>query len=403
MKRILFVALSATLLAAGCQKTEIINPVNSNVMTFSTNMSKLTKAGQQDAEKTGEVNLQEQNFRVWAYCAYEDQNTTAVEMNSIYDGISNLDVTYTPANDAIPASWGTAKEYFWPGVSKELKFFAVSDGKAAADSKVSIGTDINSMTITDFEVTPSSYNTDLMVADFVKQHQGDKVVDLKFHHVLSKIQFVFKTIDTGEATVYVQDLVVKDLETKGTLSVAPKPDETPEDGQGNDTPSTVADEEQETPAYVGEITPVKFTWTLPVYDEGATETTLDEFADDWTTSVVTTDGAEGYDGDFPEKIDGVDATEADKVAMKVTATGTGSQTFTTWLMLPQSIEGKKVEITYLINERKFTSIFPLETASLKAWADNQYVKYTITLAPNLISFNPSVEPWNPETNVGYQN
>lgn len=83
MKRILFVALSATLLAAGCQKTEIINPVNSNVMTFSTNMSKLTKAGQQDAEKTGEVNLQEQNFRVWAYCAYEDQNTTAVEMNSI--------------------------------------------------------------------------------------------------------------------------------------------------------------------------------------------------------------------------------------------------------------------------------------------------------------------------------
>jgi hypothetical protein len=62
-------------------------------------------------------------------------------------------------------------------------------------------------------------------------------------------------------------------------------------------------------------------------------------------------------------------------------------------MLPQSIEGKKVEITYLINERKFTSIFPLETAALKAWEDNQYVKYTITLAPNLISFNPSVEDW----------
>lgn len=390
MKRIFFVALGATLLAAGCQKTEIINPVGGNVMTFSTNMSKLTKAGQQDAEKTGEVNLQEQNFRVWAYGAYEDQNTTATELNNIYDGIENLDVTYTPANGEIPAAWGTAKEYFWPGVGKELKFFAVSDGKASTSSNVTIGTDINSLTVADFEVTPGAYNTDLMVADFVKQHQGDKVVDLKFHHALSKVQFVFKTVATGDATVYVQDLVVRDLETKGTLNVAPKPAETPENGEENGT-QTQAD--GETTTYVGEVTPVKFTWALPT-----SSTSLANFEDDWTTAVADTDT------DFPANIDGVAATETDKVAMKVTATGTDSQVFTTWLMLPQSIVGKKVEITYLINERKFTSIFPLETTSLKAWEDNQYVKYTITLAPNLISFNPSVEDWTtPETNVDYQN
>lgn len=390
MKRIFFVALGATLLAAGCQKTEIINPVGGNVMTFSTNMSKLTKAGQQDAEKTGEVNLQEQNFRVWAYGAYEDQNTTAIELNNIYDGISNLDVTYTPANGEIPAAWGTAKEYFWPGVGKELKFFAVSDGKASTASNVTIGTDINSLTVADFEVTPGAYNTDLMVADFVKQHQGDKVVDLKFHHALSKVQFVFKTVATGDATVYVQDLVVRDLETKGTLNVAPKPAETPENGEENGT-QTQAD--GETTTYVGEVTPVKFTWALPT-----SSTSLANFEDDWTTAVADTDT------DFPANIDGVAATETDKVAMKVTVTGTDSQVFTTWLMLPQSIVGKKVEITYLINERKFTSIFPLETTSLKAWEDNQYVKYTITLAPNLISFNPSVEDWTtPETNVDYQN
>ena len=390
MKRIFFVALGATLLAAGCQKTEIINPVGGNVMTFSTNMSKLTKAGQQDAEKTGEVNLQEQNFRVWAYGAYEDQNTTATELNNIYDGIENLDVTYTPANGEIPAAWGTAKEYFWPGVGKELKFFAVSDGKASTSSNVTIGTDINSLTVADFEVTPGAYNTDLMVADFVKQHQGDKVVDLKFHHALSKVQFVFKTVATGDATVYVQDLVVRDLETKGTLNVAPKPAETPENGEENGT-QTQAD--GETTTYVGEVTPVKFTWALPT-----SSTSLANFEDDWTTAVADTDT------DFPANIDGVAATETDKVAMKVTATGTDSQVFTTWLMLPQSIVGKKVEITYLINERKFTSIFPLETTSLKAWEDNQYVKYTITLAPNLISFNPSVEDWTTsETNVDYQN
>lgn len=389
MKRIFFVALAATLLAAGCQKTEIINPANGNALTFSTNMGKLTKAGQQDAENSGEVNLQEQNFRVWAYCAYEDANTTATELNTIYDKIANLDVTYTPATDAIPASWGTAKEYFWPGVGKELKFFAVSDGKASTASTVSIGEDINSMTIADFEVKPGAYNTDLMVADFVQQHQGDKVVDLKFHHALSKIQFVFKTVATGDATVYVQDLVVKGLETKGTLNVAPKA-----------PASTVAEDET---TYVGAVSPIAFTWSLPTSTADAPSATLAEFSDDWTTSVVTDAAAEGYDADFPAEIDGTAATEADKVAMKVTASGTESQVFTTWLMLPQSIESKKVEITYLINERKFTSIFPLETASLKAWADNQYVKYTITLAPNLISFNPSVEDWTNPEDVDYQN
>ncbi len=389
MKRIFFVALAATLLAAGCQKTEIINPANGNALTFSTNMGKLTKAGQQDAENSGEVNLQEQNFRVWAYCAYEDANTTATELNTIYDKIANLDVTYTPATDAIPASWGTAKEYFWPGVGKELKFFAVSDGKASTASTVSIGEDINSMTIADFEVQPGAYNTDLMVADFVQQHQGDKVVDLKFHHALSKIQFVFKTVATGDATVYVQDLVVKGLETKGTLNVAPKA-----------PASTVAEDET---TYVGAVSPIAFTWSLPTSTADAPSATLAEFSDDWTTSVVTDATAEGYDANFPAEIDGTAATEADKVAMKVTASGTESQVFTTWLMLPQSIESKKVEITYLINERKFTSIFPLETASLKAWADNQYVKYTITLAPNLISFNPSVEDWTNPEDVDYQN
>ena len=396
MKKIFFVALAATLLAAGCQKTEIINPVNGNVMTFSTNMAKLTKAGQQDAEKAGDVNLQEQNFRVWAYAAYEDDNTTATELNNIYDGIQNLDVTYTPATDALPAFWGTAKEYFWPGVGKELRFFAVSDGKAASASTVAIGDDINSLTVANFEVLPTSYNTDLMVADFVKQHQGDKVVDLKFHHALSKVQFVFKTVATGDATVYVQDLVVNGLETKGTLSVAPKaPANNENTNGGNGEPAT--QDEPETPAYLGEVTPVAFTWDVTTASAKA------NFEDDWTTSVVTTQDAEGYDKDFPEKIDGKDPQDADKVAMKVTATGNESQVFTTWLMLPQNIEGKKVEITYLINERKFTSIFPLETASLKAWADNQYVKYTITLAPNLISFNPSVEDWSEANDLTHQN
>ena len=401
MKRILFVALAATLLAAGCQKTEIINPVG-NAIGFSTGLNKLTKAS--DADQTGTQNLQQQNFRVWAYCAYEDVNTDATELNSVYDEIKNLKVTYTPAAEGVSESWGTAKEYFWPGQAKELRFFAVSASEKSVGAELSTekvvipadGTD--KLEVKDFVVDHQSPNEDLMVADFVKQHQGDKVVDLTFHHTLSKVQFVFKTIANSDAKVYVQELKVADMQTKGTLTVTPK------------STATVADEGT---TYQGTQTPVAFTWTPSAKVETEGSATVDVgapqiFFDDWKTKVVTDSQAQNYDPDFPAKIDGADATADDKVAMKVTATGgqdDPAQVFTTWLMLPQSVAGKKVEITYLINQRKFTSIFPLESSRLtdNKWVENQYIKYTITLAPNLISFNPSVEEWTPTTEVSNQN
>ena len=69
--------------------------------------------------------------------------------------------------------------------------------------------------------------------------------------------------------------------------------------------------------------------------------------------------------------------------------------FTTWLMMPQPISTKQVSITYLINNRQFVSVFPLYTDSLTEWAENQYIKYTITLSPYKISFVPDVKDWAP--------
>ena len=380
MKKILFVALAATLLAAGCQKTEIINPVG-NAIGFSTGLNKLTKAS--DADNTGTVNLQEQNFRVWAYGAYEDPNTTTEEQNAIYDGIENLAVNYAAAT----TSWGTEQEYYWPGVEKELKFFAVSADAAFLGTSGTTSTSVTvtpgatlaaaTMTIKDFvvenNVTNGGPNADLMVADFVQQHQDDKVVDLTFHHALSKVEFVFKTLAaTGTETapqVYVQSLSVADLASKGTLTVAAPAaataDETTDEGT--------------TQSYQATVQPVEFNWgtpSVPVI-----------FTDDWNTEVT-----------LPE---GVDATAAtDNKAMLLTVE---PQTFTTWLMLPQNIEGKKVSITYIINKRQFTSIFALDKNNLKAWDDNQHIKYTVTLAPNVISFNPTVQDWANPTDREYQN
>lgn len=374
MKKILFVALLATLLAASCQKTEIINPVG-NKIGFSTGMNKLTKAA--DADSSGTFNLQEQNFRVWAYGAYEDPNTAKIEKNHVYDGIENLAVTYA-------GGWGTVKEYYWPGVGKDLMFFAVSadqtflgtSGTTSTNVSVTHGATIAdaTMTVQKFTVNSDSPNEDLMVADFVQQNQNDKVVDLHFHHALSKVEFVFKTLKSNDTTkvapqVFVQSLVVDSLATKGTLNVC------------KDT-SAASVPVDTTGKYAATVVPVEFKWEVD-----STDVSKKSFKDDWNGSVTY--------------IEGTDTTAVkDTTAMQLTVK---PQTFSTWLMLPQNIEGKKVAITYVINKRQFTSIFALDKNDLKEWTDNQHIKYTVTLAPNVISFNPIVNDWANPTDREYQN
>ena len=413
MKKIFFVALSATLLAAGCQKTEVLNPVGGASMSFSTSMSKVTKAiGTADAAETGTKNLEAQDFSVWAYADPNgdfSSNGSAVDATTlIYDKMANLHISCTKAsipdnpeteaNDPTPGTWVPAnnKEYYWPGTGKNLMFFAVSaDGNWLRPAtpnetrKVTIdldgpdgGNGTPTMTISNFKVenTPvldntdpdnvkvvkTAANEDLMVADYVIQNQDTKKnVDLKFRHTLSKVEFLFKTVKTTGVAVYVQKVEVKNLETTATLNVA----------------------------YAPTTGIASFNWgDLPL----AGSQTLAPFTDDWETSVITT--GENADKEFPTKIEGTTPSADDLKAMKITAEGgvdDPAQLFTTWLMIPQSVEGKKVEITYLINERKFTSVFALDASlATKKWAANQYVRYTVTLAPNIIKFVPEVDPWD---------
>ena len=381
MKKIFFVALSATLLAAGCQKTEVLNPVGGPTMSFNTGMGKITKSvGTADAEAAGLKNLEAQDFSVWAYADPDSDfaSSTVVDATTkIYDGIQNLLVKCTAASQdavvdnpetttdetaaAVAGTWGTEQEYFWPGDGKDLRFFAVSaDGDWLRPTSGTCPVEINynapSLDIKNFVVRAvkdgdkTAANEDLMVADFVKQNQSKKVVDLKFRHTLSKIEFVFKTLAaaTGETapTVYVQSLKVEDLQNKGDLAVTKD--------------ATAAD------------VVWKYDWT------NDTESIAD-FTDDWSETVT-----------YAETVE--EAAKADDTAMLLT---TEAKTFATWLMIPQTITGKKVEITYIINNRQFTSVFPIDNTdiSLTKWACNQHIKYTITLAPNVISFNPSVEDW----------
>lgn len=361
MKKIFFVALAATLLAAGCQKTEIINRVG-DAMTFSTEMGKLTKAdGTPLASNGGEANLKAQDFRVWAYYVADDANTGALA-GADYDGMVNSPVTYTKTSD----SWDTDKQYYWPGKDKELKFFAVSADAATygtgENSKIAPSEDRTTLDITGFTVSNTAPDTDLMVADFVTQSQNtkenDKSVSLNFRHALTKVEFLFKTGGTAEkpqeTKVWVQNITVTGINTVADLNV---------DDSHN------------------------FTWS--------NRTTPLPFSDKYVMG--ETDEA------LPTDLVKIEGQADDNIAMQLTHT---AQTFATWLVIPQDVkkaaaEGAtavdlQVEVLYVMGNRQFKASFPLgKDGDLDEWKENQYVKYNVTLTPNLISFVPSVSPWTP--------
>ena len=376
MKKIFFVAIAATLLAAGCQKTEVlnqVNPVDGSAMTFAPNMGKLTKAP--TAEGAGETNLSEQDFRLWAYYVAADPNK-GTAANDVYDKMHNIIISDN--NEG----WKSTKTHFWPGKGKYLKFFAISadaptygtgEGPEVADSKVTVDPDANTMTVSGFTVIPAAPDTDLMVADYVeaKQKEADgetNTVKFKFNYALTKVQFSFRNTETS-MPVYVQQMYVEGINTVADLTVNGATDATTMEWGVSSDPALFAGD------YVNAGA------TTLVYEEA-------ENIEDWNTAVAIND------------------------ANYMELTGT-YQPFTTWLVIPQDVfkadtKDLKVTIAYVIKSgdeyRQFVSTFSLGSAAVvPTWEKNQYVKYNINLTPNIIGFDAEVKPWEPaegqDTNI----
>ena len=359
MKKILFAAFAASLLAAGCQKTEVYQPTTTGPeMTFSTEMKKITKVGTSSASAEGkDANLQAQGFNIWAYADYDLTNATNVT-DGIYDGMNGWFIDYQDS------SWNPNKKYYWPGTGKDLRFFAVSLAtQETTTGVISSRKPISTVTVVDpgigplkgdntddtvptikienFHVSNTEPDEDLMVADFVKQNQSNKKVTLNFHHTLSKVQFWFKTTpdvvkneqgeitSTSIANVTVKSITVDNLESSGTLEVKK------------------ADKTMNTPLVDND-----FTWT--------SGNALKSFGK--TSDLKLQENAAVYD---------------------------------TWLMIPQSISGKKIKIEYNIDGRNFEAIFNLnaDIQDFAGWDRNQYIKYTIDISPNKIKFNATSSDW----------
>ena len=404
MKKILFAAFAATLLAAGCQKTEIFGttPTNGPEMTFSTEMKKITKADP-SASAVGDANLQAQGFNVWAYADYDVTNSANVgpvgNYQGIYDGIADLHVTYDDAdpNDNNPGWWNPGKEYYWPGASKNLRFYAVS-ATINTDKKLNYTVNINQscpnylktetkasddyeLQVVDFAVNSSSPNEDLMVADFITQNQQNKTVDLHFHHTLAKVEFLFKTatsetVEAKQPKVYVQKITVSGMQTKGTLNVAPSTS--------------------------GSLTaPTSFTWVPSTENSDVKIFSSTSEANDIILNAneqMDYLTGENYTSQKGLKLIPT-ITSADG---NISGTAVEPARFVTWLMMPQTLAEKKVEIIYVINNRQFKAIFDLATTEITEWAVNSYTKYTVSLLPNLISFTATSRPWTPTDGNGIE-
>lgn len=384
MKKIFFVAIAATLLAAGCQKTEVlnqINPADGSSMNFAPGMGKLTKAATNPSE-AGLATLKEQDFRLWAYYVEDDPNRGA-SANTIYDQMENIAVT-----DGTDGAWGTSPVHFWPGKGKELRFFAISaDADTYGDEKSSTTTttegvkktkvsitptaESSTLTVTGFEVSNTEPKVDLMIADFVKGQQkngdvGNNSVDLTFRHALAKVEFLFKNEmakDNDPNAVIVQHMYVNNIVKKGNLTVTDQTATLPFTAwaQSDDTADKVR--------FGGDF---KSNVTLP-------------------TDFTPADNLEQYTGEN-------NATPVPPGhEMLLTAS---PQSYTTWLVIPQTVaesatdaNGLQVVIAYLIGNRQFVATFPLYSTNAKAWNPNQYIKYNISLSPNMIGFSPTVEDW----------
>ena len=371
MKKILFLAVSAILLAASCQKTEIINQAPGESLTFAPYLGKLTKAAENADLEDGKQHLKDQDFYVWAYADFEDELNGKPDLDQIYDNINGVKVENDDNN-----KWKTDLDYYWPGQNKKLNFFAVS----GIDDPTTVNIQINrsenqpnpSLSIANYV---ADGETDLMVADFVNQAQNNgetstKQVNLNFRHTLSKVQFLFKTETSTSSEdndqVLVQHITVANVKTTANLTVAKN-----------------ADEKTNT------LKPYLATWTEPSSESDSTTLTEDYDGDGLENAAEETD--------FDLDIQWINSNNKDYTAMKL---GDEAEPFATWLLMPQTIVSDdfelNVKVLYLMGKRQIESTFVLNSTNLKRWGENQYIRYIITLTPNKITFVPDVKDWEAE-------
>ena len=428
MKRILYIAIMATLLVVSCQKTDILNVVEDTI-EFSTEVGKLTKTettAPNYAEEKYET-LVNQGFRVWAISDFTIGNDSK---GQVYRGLKNLPVEHGTTG------WGFApsvtNKYLWPQGGYYLYFYAVSSDKDATwlsdgDTEAittlfkNDGTgSVKGVTFPVYTVDPTAHD-DVMVADHIYQTKSmSRTVKPNFRHTMTKVVFNFKKggpQDNGAeeaSNIILKSISTTALTNKGKLSVTYS---TPE--VKNDETTIPAKEmtfEWEEQSSTSTFSKNADGYVTYVKAGGEIITSVESFealpsgAEDGARYVVYSTTDTGVSASVYKSQNGAWAvdTTTEYITVQGKALTDTFVPFVTWYMIPQDLdeakllEGKElsgavVTINYIADGKPLSQNFALTVSTTEAgkkdWNEESCVKYNVTIAPHKIVFKPSVDSW----------
>lgn len=188
MKKILFVAMAATMFAACTQNEELENMGSNKEMKFNTAVMSTTKA-------TVTTSSLFNKFKLYAYTGNDDANT--IINGEIFNGSSSN--VWTPETaDA---------KFYWPGTDN-VNFYGYSVATMGDAIFTKTGTSL-SYTVKD----NIAQQEDLLVAKEATTKTADGSVALSFTHALTKMSFKVKGEGANTLSYNVSSITVEALPT----------------------------------------------------------------------------------------------------------------------------------------------------------------------------------------------
>ena len=420
MKRFYFIAAMA-IMAAGCQKTEIQNEVQTPI-GFSTEVGKQTRAIVQDG-----TYLTDQPFGVYAYGyqleTVEVQGVPVTQRiaNSTSTPMNNIEISYDDNGtdaDASDDAWRATGDvkYYWPNDPRtRLDFYAyspaqVTDGTATEAHQKLTGVITHSEkeneNDTQYGLVLSNYVHSNMYVDFMVatpvigatystvNQEANKAgtVPLDFKHKMTQVNFTVKIADNADypnVDFTINSIVLNNIKSNGTYTY------TSDKWTDADTPATSS--YQIYPATTAGAT------SATDYSAGAPALTNVDAEDERTeqTVILRTDptgtrGGQQLTVNAANPGKSFSTTPVTMIPQTLTNTDAQNdvdQSFT----ISYTISGTGVAKETIVKTFDFADAVATE---VPAWDNNKKITYTLTISLNEITFAPSVTNWSEDDAAG---
>lgn len=389
MKKTLILAAAAALVLAACSKNEItVNPnrVDEKIpINFSNYTPRAITKADDDFYASGATLVADADFDVYGW--YTENGTSFTGSN----GTPFMD-WYTVTYKADGDSDGTKNTYpdgyrYWPSgdTPDYLHFYAYYPSDGTGITAPSAGLGAYNFTAQSTAATM----VDFMVADVVKDQvydntnsSTDGTVKLTFKHMLTKVQFRFKTTEEVEndnnTTIKLTDAKLYNVLTTGTLTAAYNGSATSTTWSAQATPSATPYE-----IFIDGADIANKVLTKTAYP--ASEVASDVFLMVPQEMVTPT-----FSGTPHNLANTSNKAQALVVEWDVIYTDTGATIHNT-------------KTLFFDTDLKTTDNITASAANMDLdWDKNKSIIYTITIGPKPILFTAEVAAWDAETN-GYYN